>query len=195
MSFIIEELFPTPIYASIISNVDEVQQEIDAVYDKVKFNEPPKHWGKTHKLSSTDTNVLDDLSLEKTKATIINAVSEYCNFLQHKVRNYRMESWFTSFSNGEYAQMHEHGFADISGVYYYKTNGEDGTLFFENPTGQSLSSLLYHKKYAVRWEHKPIVGKLLLFPAWLKHGVTTNITDSHRSSLSFNIFFDRMDNY
>ena len=44
-------------------------------------------------------------------------------------------------------------------------------------------------KRAEVWEHKPEVGKILLFPGWLKHGINTNNTDNIRISLSFNICF------
>ncbi len=35
------------------------------------------------------------------------------------------------------------------------------------------------------------VGKMVLFPAYLDHGVTTNETKEDRVSLAFNINFDR----
>ena len=38
---------------------------------------------------------------------------------------------------------------------------------------------------------KPKVGKLLLFPSWLEHGVHINHTDHERMSVSFNINFRR----
>ena len=78
----------------------------------------------------------------------------------------------------------------MAGVYYYKTNGEDGDIFFESSNLNLESSLCYYK-LAERWKHKPIEGKILLFPGWMKHGIMTNTTEDSRISLSFNIQFTR----
>ena len=83
------------------------------------------------------------------------------------------------------------GYAVISGVYYYKTNGDDGDIFFECPVPTIGSSFCYFNNYCNRWIHKPEEGKILLFPSWLKHGISKNETDETRISISFNLYFDR----
>ena len=34
--------------------------------------------------------------------------------------------------------------------------------------------------------YKPITGMLLIFPSWIKHGVTVNKSNKERIALSFN---------
>ena len=116
-------------------------------------------------------------------------LEEYCDELGFKMPSYRCLSWFSKFEKGNYAHIHHHGHHDISGVYYYKTNGEDGKIFFETPN-PFLDTQLCYRSYGETWEHKPQEGKILLFPGWLRHGVQTNETDNTRISLSFNIYFN-----
>ena len=37
------------------------------------------------------------------------------------------------------------------------------------------------------WSYPPQEGRLILFPAWLSHGVRENETDEDRISISFNL--------
>ena len=66
-------------------------------------------------------------------------------------------------------------------------------LFFESPVPNMGGSLVYNG-LANRQEFKPEVGRIVLFPGWLQHGIMTNSTDDTRISLSFNVIFDRMEN-
>ena len=90
---------------------------------------------------------------------------------------------------GQYAHTHDHGAADLSGVYYFKTNGNDGDLYFDSPVAQLKSSFVFNKSSRVFY--KPKIGKLILFPGWLSHGVFQNTTTENRVSVSFNIYFVR----
>ena len=95
-----------------------------------------------------------------------------------------MKSWFSKFENGDFGHIHSHLPWDISGCYYFKTQHDDGKIFFEDPKPHRLLFL------SSRWEHKPIEGKMLLFPSWLQHGIHRNLTKNTRVSFSFNIFFN-----
>jgi len=195
-NILIENIFPTPVFSTIIENIDEVQTELDAAFTNLKFSEPPSNWGKTLKLSSKDygSDIVSNLNLVATSNMIAKNVNDYCHEIDFPWSPFTMESWFTSCKNNDYAHIHTHGNADISGVYYYKATGDEGDLFFETPNLACKSSLCFNKKYAERWNHKPSTGKLLLFPGWLPHGVMTNTTNSERNSLSFNIHFSRNNN-
>ena len=168
---------------------------IDKVIDNVKFYSLDK-WGKTHLISidfsqedSKDSNIIRDLNLGKLEKEIDIHIQEYCDVIGHPFSKYKMSSWFSKFENGSYAHIHNHGDSDISGVYYCKTNGDDGKFFFESPNDHLMTSRIY-KHLGVRWEYIPQCGKLILFPGWMKHGVETNITDNTRISISFNIKFE-----
>ena len=97
------------------------------------------------------------------------------------------DSWFAKFNKGHYAHIHSHGHADIAGVYYFQTNNEDGTIFFEAPSKCMANAKCYRPP---RYEQRAEAGKILFFPGWLEHGVTTNTSDESRISLSFNIWLE-----
>ena len=126
--------------------------------------------------------------MESIRKEIDNHVREYCAELEWEFREYWMESWFTRYKKGDYSDVHRHGDSDISGVYFYKTNGHDGDLFFLSPTAPLSIAKCYHQN-GLKISHQPQEGKMILFPGWLQHGVNVNNTDNIRMSLAFNIRF------
>ena len=184
-------LFPTKIYQAEVDNYDAIQLEISNIWDKLQFNYNDD-WGKTHKLSNIklDSDVIIDMQLNTLGKEIMRHLIKYSAELSFDVNSYgfAVTSWFTSFGEGDYAHIHNHGHAHISGCYYYNTSGEDGDIFFETPNQLAATSLVY-KNTTERYFVKPKNGTLLLFPGWLNHGVKTNTTKTERNSLAFNIFF------
>ncbi len=186
----IENIFPTPIYYSIVDNLQTVQEEISNCIESIEFGINSR-WGKTHYLSDPTfkTNFIQKYNLNNFKKTLDTHLTYYCSEMGLSCKPYKItSSWMSLFRKNNYGHIHNHGYVDVSGVYYFKTNEDDGKIFFLCPTPSMESSFLY-QDLAVRWEHKPIVGKLLLFPGWLSHGIQTNETDDDRISLSFNINF------
>lgn len=189
----IEYIFPTPIYSSKINNFENVQKEIGECIGKIDFK-MRENWGKTHYLSDIyfSENVIDKYNLSYLREQINFHLGVYCSELETKSNYCVIESsWFSLFKESNYAHIHTHNYADISGVYYFKTDEHDGDLFFESPTPSFINSYCY-SKYAESYEHKPYEGKILLFPGWLPHGVKVNQTNNTRISVAFNIVFDRI---
>ncbi len=188
----IESLFPTPIYYDFVADNDVIRYHIDKIIDRVKFS-MKKEWGNTHYLSTdfgpgSNPNVLEEYKLTKLTKEIDRHLGNYCSELNFEKREYSIMSWITKFEKGNYGHVHHHSHVDISGVYYYKTNGDDGDLFFESPNPHLDTSQCY-ENLSQSWVHKPMEGKIILFPGWIRHGIQTNSTDNIRMSLSFNIKF------
>jgi len=196
-NYFIESLFSTPLYTTILqkSDIDLVQNEISNKIKIVNFNKK-QEWGDTHALSSVNFKkcVISELNLMEFRKVLHKNLKNYCEILNFTPRNYLSESWFTLFKKNDYGHSHIHGNADISGVYYYKTNEKDGDIVFDNPSPQAEMSKCFSKNCS--WKHSPKIGKLLLFPSYLRHSVQRNITEEDRISLSFNITFfsDNYDN-
>jgi uncharacterized protein (TIGR02466 family) len=193
MSYIMEHLWPIPLYADICDNTDQIQKELDAVFPSIEFEPAPARWGRTHKL--TDQTFTQDFlrhyNLKVLTDTIHHHLTNYCNELEFRMVDYQMQSWMTLNEPGSFARVHNHGVADISGCYYYRTNGEDGDIYFEPPTPFFTNSPCFYNKYRKSWQHSPKVGKIIIFPGWLDHGVWENNTDQNRYSVAFNITFRR----
>lgn len=190
MTYRIEPTFVTPIYASFVSDFPKIKYKIDNVIDKVNYSYKSE-WGETHLLSDTGfgENIINKLRLKCLSDEIDKHVRNYCDELNFKYKKYKMTSWVAKFQPGDFAHIHEHGHSDISGVFYYKTNEDDGDLVFTSPNPFLKTSKLFAGT-ELSWIHKPIEGKILLFPGWIPHGVKTNETDNIRISISFNINFE-----
>ena len=187
-----EEIFPTPVSNGFVYDNEILKDENDQVIDDVKFF-MIHEWGHTHLITTdfvVNNNIIAQYNLTNTKQEIDRKLKEYCEYIDFPFKkDYKIESWFSKFEKGHYAHTHSHGIADISGVYYYKTQDSAGQIFFEPPAPQFSQTKCYYSKGKSLFQ-SPDEGKILLFPGWLSHGVTTNVSDTPRISLSFNIFFD-----
>lgn len=185
--------FPTPIYIGVVENADlfAVQADIAKTIDTIEWKGTPQ-WGTSHELS-TETFKEDIISQQgwwELDRVINEALEYYMADLNFGGKEYNRTSWATRYQRGGHAITHNHGFADLSGCYYFKTNGKDGQIFFENPSPSLKSSYVYDPS---RRGIEPKEGGLLIFPGWLDHGVYSNDTDNTRISIAFNIFFKRFE--
>ena len=110
-------------------------------------------------------------------------------FVQQTRKNARMaidpghsQSWINVTRKFGYQERHNHERTveglPISGVYYFKTNGQDGNFgIFPSDAQTKLFST---------FEVQPAVGKLLLFRSEVYHRVGANFTDEDRISFAFN---------
>ena len=94
-------------------------------------------------------------------------------------------------SNG----AHVHPDSVVSGVFYVKTPPHSGDIVFHRE-----DAFVYFARHAFKdkdfkkfnffnsryWSITPEENTLLLFPSWLLHSVTENITEKERLSFSFN---------
>ena len=71
---------------------------------------------------------------------------------------------------------------------YLKKDDGDGDIYFESPISQAQTSLCF---FGGELQVPTRQGGLLLFPGWLKHGVTMHNSDKERISVSFNVVFNR----
>ena len=186
----IENIFPTKLYFNIAKEkqLSNIQLEISNIIKDVQVDYNDE-WGKTHKISSLSKSVIDHYNLKNLKSFLDENLKEYLKEISYDGNTkYKMESWISLFNNNDYGHIHDHGTADISGVYYYKTNEKDGDIVFYNPVIQVDMSTCFKKE---SWIHQPRIGKMLLFPGFLKHGIFRNETNDKRISFSFNIFFNK----
>ena len=108
---------------------------------------------------------------------------------------YLAQSWIVSQYKGEYNPWHTHG-GDISGVIYLKIpkgmNEAYDKEFQDHYPSTGLIEFMYGEKADFRSDNlkfKPSVGKMLLFPSWLKHSVYPFYVDGERRSMSFNAHY------
>lgn len=192
----IDQLFSTPVYNSKVLNFDEIQEEIKTAIEGETF---VRKWP-THSLTDPTfkESVIAKYNMTHFLEQIGYHIERYTKGGTLEPRYQRegscnqwnvYSSWITKFEHRDYGHVHNHGCSDISGVYYYKTNGKDGDLFFQNPN-LAMGTTIYQSCMDAH-RYSPETGRIILFPGWLKHGVHTNETKNIRYSVSFNIDFGK----
>lgn len=94
---------------------------------------------------------------------------------------------------------HMHPETSISGCYYVKVPNNSGDIYFEHPSIDTMGPWTrggkawnkWNNVNSCQWKVNSSESKLILFPAWLKHGVNSSKNkDEDRISLAFNLDFD-----
>ncbi len=115
----------------------------------------------------------------------------------HELRVSSMWSIISPPGNGNLAHIHPG--CIWSGVYYVQTPQGSGRIEFTDPRTFVLmnqAKFIPGKKRPrdcwTKVNYKPTAGRMLIFPAWLYHGVMPNMSklknrDGHRVIISFNM--------
>ena len=192
--------FAIPAYVHDIKDdeLDAVQKEIASKLTEREKRADNNVWdddiNTTFKYDSDRHNVndLDIYELTKTEAMVMKHVNKYCSFFN----DFKVDlhsSWFNFSKPGNFQFAHDHvsdphadHSAEISGVYYFQTNGEDGDICFINPFNAARYFDFGRVSSRPNNIYTPTEGRLLLFPSFVEHKVRPNNTDSTRISLAFN---------
>lgn len=186
-------LFPTPVL-TVKRPAPYTEQELSFVINNdIEFSRDNG--------ISYSHSVLDNKELSNLKQFCQEAVNLFTNNVYASTDN-ELDigiSWINVVPPNKHHGLHVHKNAIISGVYYFQ-NTKDCSLFVESP-------LVIHNKYdfscykennhfnSETWE-LPVDGNtLILFPAWLSHGVRTNTSNKTRHSIAFNCWFKKNREY
>ena len=129
---------------------------------------------------------IDNMILHHPKHGNLHPTDENINISQ---------SWIVSQYKGEYNPWHQHS-GHLSAVIYLKVpKGMDE--FFEKegedhyPVGGAIQFMQGDKQNFRNdtLTFRPEVGKMLVFPSWLKHSVFPFYVDGERRSMSFNAYY------
>lgn len=184
----IEYWFPTPIYFNLLDEIEikELQEEINSAILSYQSQDLSNPWGDTVKTSfkyNTDVNFLS--YTPKLKEKIDKSCRDFLNSISIKKKYNIIESWFNISNKNDYQHFHIHDNFDFSGVYYHKTNGNDGNIVFNNPSLAARSHQLTSKIGSQAY-FTPKEGGIIIFPSFLEHAVYQNTTDNERISIAFN---------
>lgn len=186
----IENWFYTPIYYHHFEEpvLSKCLDEIRASYELTKNEELNSPWEDTVKTTFSYSKENDFLSQAPIlRQEILNNAAAFASSLDLEFKDLVLkESWINITSKGGFQHYHNHIPYDISGVFYYQTNGEDGNIVFKDPAQIKSTSVLL-KKLPRTVRYAPRVGTLVLFPSFLEHCVFHNETDSNRISIALNI--------
>ena len=97
-------------------------------------------------------------------------------------------SWVNINRKNNSNRIHTHRDSAFSGTVYLKTNPNSGQIVFLNPTMSEafpIDDTIKH--FYGYYEIIPKVGDVLVFPAYLRHYVDSNLSDEDRISIAFNM--------
>jgi len=105
--------------------------------------------------------------------------------------------WRNTYRRGDFQEVHDHNYDDISGVIFLTDEQEDdGRFYFSNKSGNEIPFSWYklredneRKIHQRRHYIKAERGKVILFPSYLQHGVTVHKSDNPRRTAAFNLQF------
>ena len=93
---------------------------------------------------------------------------------------------------GAYHPTHNHPNNYLSGVYYVSVPTAGSEILFQDPRPFGIMPMPreYSRLTTNAANSTCKEGRLLIFPAWLRHSVPANSGQSDRISISFNLMFD-----
>lgn len=100
--------------------------------------------------------------------------------------------WANINYEGGYNIPHVHANSLFSGVYYVKCKPNSGRLVCDDPRPGTQHTIPIRNKHNLpkhllrSVEIEPIPGRLVMFPSWLWHRVSPNLSKDIRISISFN---------
>ena len=137
-----------------------------------------------------------DSLIKKFYNAIKPSVHAYIDALQVEApyHFYFDKPWININRKGASNVPHNHPGSFLAATYYIKTPPLCGDLCFYNPRSPILFALKYSQysnENSSIWKVSPKVGRLIIFPSDLLHGVEPNQSDEPRISLSFNMSIDQ----
>jgi len=189
------EAFATPLYYNQVEQMERIQAEIAEFITAhpMLIGNPPQEWNETVNTSFSYAEDRSKTLLIYHMPTLANQIIVNTRCYLEKIGNKHPyiitidDMWVNIYKKNDYMNTHDHKDADISGVYYYKTNTQDGDIVFSNPCDVMQYTKLLGDIEGSKLKVTPNEGKIILFPAWLKHSVNRNTTDDDRVSVTFNI--------
>lgn len=143
---------------------------------------------------SSNSYVLEDLP--DLKSEIVKNVNLFLHrFLKVETgfsSFYLANSWIVRHNKDDWAHLHHHSNAMISGVYYLQSPENSGDIYFERMYPNIFQSNVepsfseYNHTTSGEYKVKSKDGRILLFPAHVKHGVSRNNTNIERYCIAFN---------
>jgi uncharacterized protein (TIGR02466 family) len=182
------------------------QQLIEYCYQEREKDPRGQHYSNVGGWQSDAFHVQKDPEFQFFQRRLIENVNECLTdhfMIDENIQITLLRLWINISGHHHYNVAHSHPMTMYSGVFYVKSAdtldaaAEFGDISFYQEAQAAMETVCrlpeYKKKTNIidKVSFSPLEGRLLLFPATLMHGVSMNLTDSDRISISFDLIFDR----
>lgn len=189
--------FPSIIYAGLNQTIDKDFLKETALHWKSIEPDPEyssnSNEGGWHGRSIEDINTVEEhlkdglLAFKSELDKEVDFVRKEIDFPELEFQNF----WININGYGSSHQVHNHPDAMLSGVFYIDIPDENTSniKFYRDDDAEYYipeNMETYNNITSSEATYKPITGMLLIFPSWIKHGVTVNKSNKERIALSFN---------
>ena len=180
---IIESIFPTPLYRSMLDHpVTETQ--VDFAFTLETNNN-------LNNKTSSNTNILDKSIFKSLKGDLYLMLKDYYKQVigREDLEPYITQSWINFTDPGESHHLHCHRNSIVSGVVFLQANKDYDTITFCKDNTKFFDFIGKPNIYNFEEIDVP-AGKdfVILFPSDLRHKVKKTKNIKTRVSLSFNTF-------
>jgi uncharacterized protein (TIGR02466 family) len=189
----VHELFPTPVWVVDLKpdTHEPLNRKIIEAVKAMAASRPPLKPGETWQ---TDPYIHKLPQFAEVTAVIRAGAKGALDFLAIEYQTFEITGcWVNINPKGGLNTRHTHPNNFLSGTYYVQVPAGANRIVFDDPRPQAMTMLPRMKQYnkfvgnEIGVEVK--AGRLVLFPAWLSHGVPANPEEMERISVSFNIMF------
>jgi len=187
----VQELFPTTIWIVDLKAAEagpfnaRLKTEIETIISPRPKVPAGSNWQTPQDLH-TRPAFADFVKLVETAA---RGVARFLQVDQHPMTI--TGCWANINPPGAYHPTHNHPNNYLSGVYYVAVPDSGSRILFQDPRPSMIMprprQFTRLTANAADAQSKP--GRLLIFPAWLRHSVPANDGQSDRISISFNLMF------
>lgn len=201
-----EYLFPKQVIVS--DDLDYVQyrdQLIEYCYQERERNPQGMAYSNVGGWQSDAFHIQKDPEFQFFQKRLIANVDECLTnhfMIAENVQITLLRLWINISGRYDYNIVHSHPMTVYSGVFYVKSAdtlneaAEFGNITFHQGAHDALETQFrlpefqQERNIQSKVSFSPLEGRLLLFPATLRHGVNMNGRDSDRISISFDLIFD-----
>ena len=189
--------FPSIIYAGVNENINRGFLKKTALHWKALEPNPDyssnSNDGGWHGRSIEDIDTVED-DLKDNILEFKNALDEEVEFVRKEVGFPELEFqnfWINVNGLGASHKIHNHPESMLSGVFYIDipdSNTSNIQFYRDDDAEYYIPTNLesYNNITSIEATYKPVSGLMLIFPSWIKHGVTTNKSNEDRIAVSFN---------
>ncbi len=189
----VQEFFPTPVWIVDLRPevADALNKRLLADIERMTAPRPSMRAGETWQ---TDPDMHLRPEFAELNTMLRKAIKAALEFLQVEYSDFAITGCWANYNPvGSLNSAHTHPNNYLSGVYYVQTPGGADSIEFTDPRAAAVAMMPRTRQLnrfngnRMTVQVKP--GRLVVFPAWLSHGVPVNRTNQERMSIAFNAMF------
>jgi len=179
--------FITSFYVIDITPVSFLSEIYD-VKSKIKSNNLSNKGGWQSPAYTNEHDFILNFYKESIEENLIQIYKEHRVSHKPKLGDY----WFNVNGKYNYNSRHWHPFSYFSGVLYLQVPKDSGNIIFHRPDNyDSYIPIFEHNENNYgSWWYPPSVNQFIIFPSYLHHEVTQNLSNEDRVSVAFNFIGD-----